>query len=256
MNSRTAFPPFRSLRHRPLPSCRVRRARRGFTLIEGLAAMLVVGILMAGSFNLLLASWRAYDNLVWQNKVNMEARQALDDICDDLRMAGANRDMINPVSFPGNSYYQVATNKNKPFDSSGRDKLQYQLPYDYSSGSPVYIVLASPGGARYLRGGVGLNRYVAQHIKEVLFEYEYRPPSTSTDDVVGTWTSVRESPVRNSATSLPMDISKLTHTVYVTVVAEASPHGANGPSYTRRLTSAVHLRAPYNNAVPPSQYGL
>src|SRR5579883_2663614 len=75
-------------------------AQRGITTLELLIAAIIVMILLTAASTLLNASWKSYQNLVWQNKVNMEARQALDDICDFVRMSGGNNDALAVASTP------------------------------------------------------------------------------------------------------------------------------------------------------------
>ncbi len=216
-------------------------ARHGLTLIELLVGLILLSILAAALMGLFRTSWLSYQNLVWQSKVNMEARRALDDLCDTLRMAGANVDLTSPKE----TLPQVSS-----YPSSDANLITITRPPGYLL-AIRYRSQALPAhdNQDYLQRVVGANwnnaKLVGQHIKSIEFEYEYRLPAATENDTA--WQSVRVSRPGNAA-------AYLAHTVYVTVTAEVSPFGNNGATYTRRLTSAVHLRGPYNTRIPRAKY--
>ncbi|GEM_PF-4296056 len=207
-------------------------ARHGMTLTELIVGLLLVSILATAVMVLFRTSWLSYQNLVWQSKVNMEARRTLDDICDSLRMGGANIDLTSPDYI------------NPQFNVGTPNRVAFFTPPNASEIS--YEVLPNSDGQSYLkRQQVGDWKMVGQHISRVEFEYEYRLPATSENDT--SWQSLRVSAPNR-------DIRYLVHTVYVTVTAEVSPFGSGGTTYTRRMTSAVHLRGPYNTRTPRAKY--
>ena len=228
----------------------LRTARHGLTLTELIVGLLLVSVMVAAVMALLRTSWLSYQNLVWQSKVNMEARRGLDDICDTLRMGGDSVDFTAPRV----SYTQVAA-----WPSSDAQLLEISRFPWYTYGV-IYRAqaMSAYGNQRYLRrnsgGGWNRARLVAQHIKTVEFEYEYRLPATSENDRA--WHSIR---VRRPGPHAGLgvdnnDAAYLAHTIYVTVTAEVSPYGPDGETYTRTMTSAVHLRAPYNTHIPRAKY--
>ena len=215
-----------------------RMMRRGMTLTELLVGLILVSVVAMAVMALFRTSWLSYQNLVWQSKVNMEARRTLDDICDTLRMGGANIDLTSPARAPKPQVHPSV---------SGANIVQM---YPIGQAAEVtYQVLQRHGGQNYLTRQVGQAtaniRLVGQHIKQVDFEYEYRLPAGSENDTA--WQSIRVSRPGNVG-------GNLAHTIYVTVTAEVSPFGSDGTTYTRRLTSAVHLRGPYNTRIPRAKY--
>jgi hypothetical protein len=212
-------------------SRRLRRpARRGMTPVEVILVVLLLSILLIAICHLLEASWQSYENLWWQNRVNATARQALDDLCDTLRMGGYAEDLLAPQRPPG----QV--DGDTYFDPSRTIGF-------YLGDQHEYYQVRSANGISYLiygqdPGGAGADA-IAPFIKEVRFEYEYRLPADGTDSP---WQFVRVGD--------PTGHEQLIRTVYVTVTAETPPVGLNGQVYRRTLTSAVQLRGPYNLMLP------
>jgi hypothetical protein len=209
-------------------------ARRGLTTVEMLVALIVAVVALIGVSAFMNASWRAYQNLIWQNKVNQEARQALDAICDMVRMAGNDRDVLMPISLSN----QVLTGSAEgvlvvsPISGIGNVRYEQQT----QSGT----------GIGYLTRTLGAETIAsAQFVTQVRFEYEYRLPATTTQGKP-TWTMVR---VSNPAA---VSANPLVRTVYIIVTTTARPDPI-GPTYTRTLSSAVQLRGPYNAALPPAQ---
>ena len=218
------------------------RSHHGLTMIEMLIVALLAGVMIYACFSLLKGSWQSYDNLHWQSRVNMEARRALDDICYHIRMSGSAQDMTYPALLrpqvePASDSQVISI---KPI---GRDsEIVYQTATknatSYYGKTEVQSFLV-----RVLGQGENAN-VPARFIKNIEFEYEYRLPSLDENDA--TWRSVRVSNPQFT------DAIYLAHTIYVTVTAE-SPR-INGQIYTRRLTSAVRLRTPYNTQVPLATY--
>jgi prepilin-type N-terminal cleavage/methylation domain-containing protein len=203
---------------------------RGMTLTELIVGLLLVSVLATAVMVLFRTSWLSYQNLVWQSKVNMEARRTLDDICDSLRKGGFDGDLTAPRYV--NPQFNIATPITAAF-----------LP---PVGNEIYYRTATVNGQKYLlRRQIGGFRKVGQHISLVEFEYEYRLPATSETDTA--WQSIRVS-------TPDTDAMYLAHTVYVTVTAEVAPFGNGGATYRRKMTSAVHLRGPYNTRVPRAKY--
>jgi Tfp pilus assembly protein PilW len=206
------------------------------TLIEMLVAGFLTLIALIAVANLLLTSWRSYDNIVWQNRVNQEARQALDDVCDALRMGGFPYDATWPIPRTNDSQRQVrqASNANRIlFDKPAVARLGYQIPPASVNNPITYLA----------RSGTGMPREaVAAFVTNVHFEYEYRVRATG-DPNNAAWIYVR--------TNNPSDDQKfLINTVYVTVTTQSV---YNGQTFARTLTSAVNMRTPYNRTVPLAQ---
>ncbi|MCS6776536.1 MAG: hypothetical protein RMJ43_01095 [Chloroherpetonaceae bacterium] len=218
------------------------RARAGLSTPELLVVLLVLIMIVGAVFALFRASWQSYDNLVWQTRVNLEARQSLDDICDMLRTAGNNIDMTWPSPMSEGQVDPISTPNRLTFLTAGLGYVNYRV---FSSVRERNNFLTRWPGA-----SMAARRKVGQFIRAVEFEYEYRLPATGSTD--RTWRFVRVShPALNP---LAPDASFLATTVYVTVHAEARPYGDNGPIYRRSLTGAVRLRGPHGLIMPPAVY--
>ena len=210
------------------------RARRGITTVELLIALIIVSIVMYGVYGLIGSSWRSYQSLLWQNKANQEARQTLDDICDLIRFAGYDQDMIRTT----------AQQQTQVDSSSGADLIgvirigsigtpTYCLTQQDATSSIFYLTRLDDEGTTS----------VGQYVSTVEFEYEYRQPASLANP---TWALKR--------VLIPSgDIFYLVKTVYVTVNVTIPASVTGDQVYQRRLTSAVSLRAPYNTAAPPAQ---
>jgi hypothetical protein len=230
-----------------LPKTR-RPSRHGVTVTELLVAAFLVGILVLAAFSLFKSSWQSYDNLVWQPKVNMEARQTLDDICDMIRMGGTNMDMMRPSQMTwgfGQVYAESTGNKLSLF-TNGPNDMTYQVWR--SNRDNINYATRRNGSNPNNRKKFG------QFIKSIQFEYEYRLPSTSDADPV--WRFRRVTPPGTSSLDQTayLPAAYLATTIYVTVTAEAQPYGTNGPTYRRVLTGAVALRGPLGLTMPPAVY--
>jgi hypothetical protein len=200
------------------------------TSVEVSLVLLLLSILLIAIYHLLEASWQAYQNLWWQNRVNATARLALDDLCDTIRMGGYAEDLLAPqkpmAQVDGNTY----------FDPSrmigfliGDQHTYYQVR---SAGGISYLIFGQDAS------GEGADA-IAPYIKEVRFEYEYR---LSADGTNRPWQFVRVGD--------PTGHESQIRAVYITVTAETPPVGLNGQVYRRTLTSAVQLRGPYNLMLP------
>lgn len=226
--------------------------RRGVSLIELMASLLVISVLLIASFNLINASWHSYQNLVWQNKVNKEARQALDDICDWLRAGGNDADMLNlnypsyatrfPQILPDSSVSRVGVFTPPSVPNTGTDCFRTyvfsdgttNLEHNQSSDMTIADAFADPQSHPYK---------TAQFVNTISLSYEYRVPSALGQRV---WLLSRTS-APNSTTQY------LIRTIYVQVTASYQPEGDGGPVFSRTLQSAVSLRKPYFNGASPSQ---
>jgi prepilin-type N-terminal cleavage/methylation domain-containing protein len=213
-----------ALRLGPMSAAR-RRAARGFTFIEFLVAALIMGVLASGVGMLLMAHWMAYNDTFWQNRVNMEARQALDDICDDIRMAGNGQDTI---SYPNGTAQITGL-------SSGVNQIAFK---NAESVIPISYAIPTTNNPNNLlvRTITGSDVAVAMYITNITFDYEYRQRS---QDPSQPWNYYR---VPTPSANVLDDLT----TIYVTVTASVPSSLTGGTSYSRTLTSAVHFRAPYN----------
>jgi prepilin-type N-terminal cleavage/methylation domain-containing protein len=218
---------------------------RGVTLTELMIALVLLSVLVAAAFGLFRSSWLSYQNLVWQSKVNMEARRTLDDVCDHLRMGGFNRDMTAPtISTPQVTPTPYTTANILEFEPVGYgNKVLYRVQPKYGNSTLTRLVGSNRSNARM----------VGQFVTNVSFEYEYRLPANNENDAV--WRTVRVSnPGAGNAGYPHNPAAYLAHTVYVTFTSEVRPFGNDGQVYTRRLTSAVHLRGPFNSRIPPAKF--
>lgn len=202
--------------------------RRGLTLTETLIAMLLVFMLVAAGYNLLSAAITSSDTLVWQTRVNQDARHALDAICETLRTGGELVDAYNPNANRGAMLYG-----GRDYVSVGNDVAGPQT-IDFKTDTPIGTALTR-------------NReLIGQFVESVVFEYEFRKAGTGNN--LDPWVMVRISPY--SLNDQFPDIPGAVRTVYVTVTSTARPYGNNGPVFSRTLRSAIHLRAPYNAPMP------
>jgi hypothetical protein len=217
---------------------RNRRRRTGLTTPELLVAALILAMLMLAAFSLFKASWQSYDNLVWQTKVNMEARQALDDICDMLRNAGNDVDMTRPDKMTEGQVDPSSTSSRLTFFNTYFPTYQNYQTFRSNRDNIYYLT-------RFTGANLNTRVKIGQYIRSIELEYEYRLPSSDADPV---WHFERV----NNPSAIPA-AAFLATTVYVTVKAEAQPY-PNGTIYKRTLTGALRLRGPYGLMVPPSQY--
>lgn len=230
-------------------------ARHGLSLLELLLAILLTLVVIVAVQNLLLASWRSADDLIWQNRVNQEARQALDEICDAIRSTGDNLDMIAPQT---STFPQVGTASSNRSGSNSNTLICIPTNRQYNGTSVSYEARFSKAlQAWYLvRTVTGATdaadvQAIASYVDKVTFEYEYRLPA---NNGASGWILRRVANPNDPA--IGSTVPYLISTIYVTVEASVSPYGKAGTTYRRRLTSAVHPRAPYNETVPPAQRGV
>lgn len=210
-----------------------KRRLRGVTTLELLVALLVVSIVMTGVYVLVGASYQSYQDLVWQNKVNQEARQALDEVCDTIRFSGLDSDLIRPAE------------NNAPQVYGNSDGNQVGVTIIGGIGNQIYFQSETdPNSNTYYLTRLDLpdKRAVSQFVDTVHFEYEYRTPAGPNDK---TWQMKRVSEPSG-------DVNYLIKTVYVTVTATIPSSVTHGQTYSRTLTSAATLRGPYNSVVPPA----
>ncbi len=210
----------------------LRGARSGFTLVELLVAGIIVTIVAAGVGALLMTHWRSYQDTLYWNRVNYEARRALDVLCDEIRMAGGSIETIDH------------SNNNALIDVSSSDGSQLTTPLAWAAGGYSVHYSVQPGSdvpflVRNYADGF-MQTKMAKYIDSVSFEYEYR---AATQD--NGWTFIR--------TTQPAATTRAAYeltTIYVTVTARIPASVTGSKEYVRTLTSAVHLRSPYNRAVP------
>jgi hypothetical protein len=200
------------------------------TPVEVILVVLLLSILLIAIYHLVEASWQAYQNLWWQNRVNATARLALDDLCDTIRMGGYAEDLLAPQNEPN----QVDGDTH--FDPSRMIGFLIGDQHDYyqvkSANSISYLIFGQDAS------GEGADA-IAPYIQEVRLEYEYRLPADGTNHP---WQFVRVGD--------PTGHEPMIRTVYITVTAETPAVGLNGQIYRRTLTSAVQLRGPYNLMLP------
>lgn len=218
--------------------------RCGLILVELLVTVVIVSIALGAAAILMDISWISYRDALYQNSVNYEARRALDQICDDVRMGGAQRDLM--TQRPIAALPQVKPyNANSPTSSSQEDRISYVF---YAEGTAaIGYRLGTANGLTYAGRwpNIRTSEAVARFLNTITFEYEYRVRNTS--NINDPWQFVRVS--RPSAAQAPY----LT-TIYVTVNTRFAPEGegTNKPVFQRTLKSAVHMRAPYNSVPPPA----
>jgi Tfp pilus assembly protein PilW len=220
------------------------RLRSGYTLIELLIAATITVAFLATGAALLKAGSNAYDDLVWQPRVDQEAQQALDDICDTLRLSGDEHDLLVQVRSTGPQQVYIPMN-----GESTASTLDFTNQY---GAAIIYQVQQSPStGLPYLTRQYGNNvNSVATYVVTVNFEYEYRKVAQIKD---AAWEFSRLSDLAswNGTTTNPVYLIDM---VYITVTAQVTPY-PDGPQYQRTLRSAVHLRAPFNSLLPPAVAG-
>lgn len=232
---------------------RRRKGQHGLSLLELLLAILLTVVVVVAVQNLLLASWRSADDLIWQNWVNQEARQALDEMCDAIRSTGDNIDLIAPTLA---NYPQVGTGNKTPV-SNAVTLTCIPTHQDFNGGFVNYELRYSQALkgwylVRTVRGAKpDEETAIASYVDNITFEYEYRLPANN-----GSSGWILRRVANPNDPSLASTVPYLVSTIYVTVEASVSPYGPAGMTYRRRMTSAVHPRAPYNETVPPAQRGI
>ena len=224
-----------------------RVSRRGLTMVEMLVALAILVVIMVGVAGLLETSWQSFSDLKWQNRVDSEARRALDAISDSVRVSG------EPIDF-----YQT-------FDRRLTTALGYNID-PFSTGQILnlnntalesYNQTSTSANVGYLarNGYYGSGTMAAVYIDSVKFAYEYREisdPGNTTwafDTVQGL---SKKNPVYDPTNGA---IFYTVKTIYITVTASFNPYpnSIDSRTYTRTLTGAVTLRAPYNMPLPPAQ---
>ena len=80
------------------------------SLIELLISLAILLVIMVGVAGLLESSWQSFSDLKWQNRVDSEARRALDSISDAARVSGYQVDFYNSFSRRKTAPYNYNTN--------------------------------------------------------------------------------------------------------------------------------------------------
>lgn len=212
-------------------------------MFEFLAAALIVGVISSAIGMMLMAHWSAYNTTLYQNRVNMEARRALDAICDDIRLSGYGQSQIaspNPqpqvywTGIPVGGLPSSDQNNITIYQALGGLSIGYTVPdANNPNGSNPNNLLER------MDPGRNNNVAIAMYISQINLEYEYRQRST---DPTQPWIYYRTPTPEANGSS---EINELT-AIYVTVTATIPTSVTGAQAYTRTLTSAVHFRAPYN----------
>lgn len=210
-----------------------RRLRRGIILIELIVTLLTVSVVVGAVAILFDITWVSYSNTLYQNTANMEARRALDEICEDIRYAGQYKDAFSAEDIGSRVW------------ASGSQAKQILFPLaDYSSPIDTTYHLETANGINYmgrLQGNPPQRLAIAQYVDDVYFEYEYRHKVPGSNQ----WEFIRTN-------ALTDEQAKAVSTIYVTVKATITiGSGPNQRIYTRTLRSAAHPRTPYNVMIPP-----
>lgn len=215
---------------------RYRRALPGFTFVEVMAVLMILLVVGMGVYQMAMSGWRAYASVMWQNRVNMEARQTLDELCDAVRVAGAQTDTTYGATL---SERQLGANSNK-------SRLVFHTNINQDNSNPPWTtatVEQHPAtGTGHMRVKVGDQTAdsIGVFIDEVRFDYELRDPSPD-----GQW-KMRVVPGDQIKQN---ELARVT-TVYVTVKSSIAPYGSTDMTYSRIFSSAVHMRAPYASPLP------
>ncbi len=130
---------------------RVLRREGGFTLVEMLVAIAVLGLILSGIASLLQATVTASGQTMNETPLQMEARSALDTMVGDLREAYYGDTTTSViVSMSGTSVTFYAPDRLTPFhlreityQLSG-SKLQRGFVTSTNTGGPAWTVLAAP----------------------------------------------------------------------------------------------------------------
>jgi type II secretory pathway pseudopilin PulG len=223
-----------------------------FTLIEALVSLVILTVILMAGWSLFVGANNAYQDIVWQNRVNQEARQALDDMCDMVRLSGSNQDLLSQPLLPAEAQF---------LSTPGISTLgTLECPIAGGGGYVTYTVQQRnpPAGDDFLTRQITKKvnapptEAVAQYLVTVNFEYEYRVsvPFDPLQQNSGSWTTMRRTELGNQDGSSGNPICPV-NVVYIQVTAQVTPFPGGLP-YTRTLRSAVHPRCLYNLTVPGS----
>ena len=229
---------------------------------ELLVALFILTFLMVGIAGMLNSSWQSFSDLKWQNRVDSEARRALDALSDTIRTSGWHQDLYDssggsyrPDGLDGQNVRRDVLGGNR-FTSNTAISVTnplgniYSYYIDYTADSATGNQI--PYLARFTPAG---KQIAALYIKSVNFDYEYRQPlGTSATTWSFTRTDDPENSPRVAGVADPIAYYT-TKTVYITVTAEYNPYpnSIDSRTYTRTITGAVTLRAPFNAPLSPAQ---
>ena len=222
-----------------------RAQRRGLSLIELLVSLAILLVIMVGVAGLLESSWQSFSDLKWQNRVDSEARRALDAISDSARVSGDPKDFYDTFDRRANDPYaaNILTSSTGSILNLNNDELETYYHGIYTVNGKDVDYLARSG----THGGDTVG---AVYIDSVNFAYEYREISKPGDTQ---WTFDTVQGLGKGQSTDP--IFYTVKTIYITVTASYNPYpgSIDSRTYTRTLTGAVTLRAPYNTPLPPAQ---
>ena len=219
-----------------------RACRRGLSLIELLVSLAILMVIMIGVAGLLESSWQSFSDLKWQNRVDSEARRALDAVSDSVRVSGDGIDF----------YEDFARRSTDPYGYNiSKTSTASILNLNNSAGESYYQTYSLANKPYLARGAYqGGGTMAAAYITKVSFAYEYREVSKPGDTQ---WTFDTTQKLVKTQPVNPVVYT--VKTIYITVTASYNPYpnSIDSRTYTRTLTGAVTLRAPYNTPLPPSQ---
>ena len=252
------------------------------TLVEVLTVGLITGILMTGVVTLFYAHFLGYFTAFYQDKMDRECRQSLDDIANALPYWGGSTqqsvatltstdyftgallfntnspayNQINPQI--GNTTNNVITNPGTPF---GPTNLASQQP----TPNPASLGLVDEGGQGWTfwvqptqfgsqtvstlqqTETTTLYSILGQYITDIEFQYEYRYPNASSPGTYMFWRTT--TPFIADPPDKAGIAAYYIATVYITVTASI-PNPFTGTLIYRTMTTAVHFRSPYLDDAP------
>ena len=214
-------------------------------MMELLVSLFILIVIMVGVAGLLESSWQSFSDLKWQNRVDSEARRALDAISDSVRLSGAGIDSYSNFNNRlGGSNFNIDTFSTHAQLNLSSAKSESYRQVNAFPPAPVNYLARTTYGAD--------DTMAAIHIKSVDFAYEYREISQPNDTQFN-FDTVQDLAPGNDPTN--GKIFYTVKTVYITVTASFNPYpgSIDSRTYTRTLTGAVTMRAPYNAPMPPSQ---
>ncbi len=213
---------------------------------ELLVTLFILLIIMVGVARMMESSWQSFSDLKWQNRVDSEARRALDTLCDAVRTGSTEADLYTSAGQNINGQINPGNSSSSYLSLQGHDTDQFYT--EVSANNIPYLAHLRPlrgdptAAALYINGG------------DIHFAYEYRLPSAPNNTK---WTfDTVQGLIAGDPTTDPTHgrIFYTTKTIYITVTARYNPYPKSIDSrvYTRTLTGAVTLRGAYNAPVPPS----
>ena len=230
-----------------------RVGRRGLSLIELLVSLTILLVIMVGVAGLLESSWQSFSDLKWQNRVDSEARRALDAVSDSVRMSGQPVDFYNYFTKRSGDPYaaNIIPSSTGTALNVNNEALESYYLSDYNINGNDIGYLARDA-TQSVNGGSTMG---AVYISGINFAYEYREVSKP-GDTQWTFDTVQGIQKNKPATDPTNGVVFYTvKTVYITVTASFNPYpgSIDSRTYTRTLTGAVTLRQPYDMPLPPAQ---